>query len=97
MKVVVDAGVAAKWYADEDDSERAAVLLGSKYKLCAPQLMLSEFVSIMWKKNLVGDMDEVAGTEKSQGISESSYKVLFARSAGRTCLERSVEVCSFGL
>lgn len=58
MKVVVDASVAAKWYADEDDSALAETLLTPKYKLHAPQLMLSEFAGIMWKKKVFGDMDE---------------------------------------
>ncbi|SRR5581483_1240579 len=50
MKVVVDASVAAKWFLPEIHSDAAARLLDPAITLYAPDLIVSEFGNILWKK-----------------------------------------------
>ena len=49
-KLVVDAGVAVKWYVPEEGSDAAAGLLDSAHHLLAPELLLAEFGNVLWKK-----------------------------------------------
>ncbi len=49
-KVVVDAGVAVKWFVPEIHSVAAARLLEPEIVLCAPDLIGPEFGNILWKK-----------------------------------------------
>ena len=58
MIQVVDASVAVKWYVPEKHSNEAAKLLNPKYELHAPELLLVEFGSIVWKKARRGELTE---------------------------------------
>lgn len=58
MRVVVDASVAAKWYVTEDHSSDVEHLIGDRFKLHAPELLLIEIGNVLWKKCRNGDMDE---------------------------------------
>jgi predicted nucleic acid-binding protein len=49
MTIVVDAGVALKWYLSEDDSEAALALLDSGERLIAPDLIVAELCSGAWR------------------------------------------------
>ncbi|MCL4758494.1 MAG: type II toxin-antitoxin system VapC family toxin [Rhodocyclaceae bacterium] len=58
MKWVVDASVAAKWFAPEPDSEAAQRILGGQ--IHAPDLLFAEVANILWKKRRRGELaDEV--------------------------------------
>ncbi|MEZ5626625.1 MAG: type II toxin-antitoxin system VapC family toxin [Rhodocyclaceae bacterium] len=58
MRWVVDASVAAKWFAPEPDAEAAQRILG--YELYAPDLLFAEVANILWKKQRRGELaDEV--------------------------------------
>ncbi len=48
MRCVVDASVAAKWFAPEDDSPVAFGILD--HELLAPDLLYAEVANILWKK-----------------------------------------------
>lgn len=50
MKVVVDASVAAKWFLPEIHSDAAVRLLDPSIALYAPDLIVPEFGSLLWKK-----------------------------------------------
>jgi predicted nucleic acid-binding protein len=45
---VIDASVAIKWFVDEPDSAKAALLL--RHPLSAPELLVPECANILWKK-----------------------------------------------
>jgi predicted nucleic acid-binding protein len=47
MKWVVDASVAAKWLAPEEDSAQALKYLNAE--LLAPDLLFAEVANILWK------------------------------------------------
>lgn len=54
MKWVVDASVAAKWLAPEDDSARALEYLN--VEVLAPDLLFAEVANILWKKFRRGEI-----------------------------------------
>ena len=53
MRVVVDASVAAKWYFAEPGHEAAdrvlAARIADEHELLAPDLIVPEFVNLLWK------------------------------------------------
>ncbi|MGH9949957.1 MAG: type II toxin-antitoxin system VapC family toxin [Pyrinomonadaceae bacterium] len=54
QKLVIDSGIAIKWFVDEPDSESAKLSLDGfklgKYEFFAPDLIYSEVGNIFWKK-----------------------------------------------
>lgn len=54
-KIVVDASVAIKWYTPEIYEKEATRLLAGSYELNAPEIIIPEFGSIVWKKEKRGD------------------------------------------
>jgi predicted nucleic acid-binding protein len=59
MIQVVDASTPIKWYVPEQNSTEAQLLLNAKmYELHAPELILIEFGSIVWKKFRRGQLTE---------------------------------------
>ena len=54
MRWVVDASVAAKWFAPEPDAAAAQQVLGGE--LHAPDLLFAEVVNILWKKQRRGEL-----------------------------------------
>ena len=57
MIVVIDASVAVKWYLPEADVDIAERFLSDEYELHAPELILSEFGNILWKKSRTGEIE----------------------------------------
>jgi predicted nucleic acid-binding protein len=54
---VVDASVAVKLYVPEVHSQKAVQFFSDQHDLLAPDLMLSEFGNIIWKKvTLLGEL-----------------------------------------
>jgi len=47
--MIVDASVAVKWFVPEPGSDRAEVLLAPRQPLVAPDLILPETLSALWK------------------------------------------------
>ena len=50
MSLIVDASVAVKWFAAEENSDRARALFAGGEALIAPDLVLAEVSNVMWKK-----------------------------------------------
>lgn len=61
MKCVVDASVAVKWYVPEIHSAQAERLLDQANELHAPDLIVPEVGSILWKKFRRGELTERQG------------------------------------
>lgn len=61
MKCVVDASVAVKWYVPEIHSAQAERLLDQANELHAPDLIVPEVGSILWKKIRRGELTERQG------------------------------------
>lgn len=57
---VIDAGVAAKWFIEEPDSEQAKKLLTNYFRwiddLIAPDLIIAEVANVFWKRAARGDL-----------------------------------------
>ena len=56
MTLVVDASVAFKWFAQEDDTERALRLLERGEPIVAPDLILAEVCNAAWKSLRRGEL-----------------------------------------
>ena len=50
MKLAVDASVVVKWFVSEVLSDEARLLLARRIHLHAPDLMLTEYANVIWKK-----------------------------------------------
>ena len=82
MIVVVDASVAVKWYVNEIHTLEAEKLLDGSYVLHAPELILPEFGSIIWKKLRRNDLTEREANQiidafRSQNITMHGHTSLF--------------------
>ncbi len=56
MKLVVDASVAIKWAVEEDGRVLARALIQEANLLIAPDFVLVESASILWKKARIGEI-----------------------------------------
>lgn len=59
-RYVVDASVAAKWYFQEEHSERADALLEQPSEIFAPGLLVVEIATLVWKRARRGEISEAA-------------------------------------
>jgi predicted nucleic acid-binding protein len=53
---IVDSNIVAKWLLPEPQSDQARALLGSSYRLRAPDLLLPELASVLWKRVTRGEL-----------------------------------------
>lgn len=95
MIIVADASVAVKWYVTEIYTTEADKLLDGSYEIHAPELILPEFGSIVWKKARKGDLTDQEATQiintfSRQSISFHSHQSLIkaafdgAQASGQT-------------
>jgi predicted nucleic acid-binding protein len=59
--VVVDASVAVKWFIHEPDRPAARRLLEPESRLIAPDLIVAEVASAMWRRVMAGEGDARQG------------------------------------
>jgi predicted nucleic acid-binding protein len=59
---VVDASVAMKWFIDEEDADKAELLLRSR-ELIAPAIILSEVGNGLWSKRSTSNIDRDLGRD----------------------------------
>ena len=57
MTLVVDSSVATKWYVDESGAAAARELIGSRERLVAPTLILTEVANALWRKCRLNEME----------------------------------------
>ncbi len=101
MRIVVDASVAVKWFIPEVHSEAAKRVLEADHELIAPELILAEVASALWKKRRRGELPADAARDmfadfrrypirmvRLTPLSEAAYRI-----AER--LERSVYDCFY--
>jgi predicted nucleic acid-binding protein len=62
-RVVVDAGVVAKWYLPEIYSRESALLLEEPFQLFAPDLLFSEIGNLLWKRVIKKELSQDKGLE----------------------------------
>ncbi|MBA2333508.1 MAG: type II toxin-antitoxin system VapC family toxin [Blastocatellia bacterium] len=85
MMVVLDASVAIKWYIKEKNLFEAEKLLNGYYELHAPELILPEFGSIVWKKVRRNELTSEEGSSiiksfSRQNVTYHSHKPLVTAS-----------------
>lgn len=67
-RYVVDASVAAKWFVPEVHADAALRLFEGDHSLAVPDLFLTEFGNIVWKKVRLGDITRDEGREILKAI-----------------------------
>jgi len=72
--VVVDASVAVKWFIHEPDRPAARRLLEPDSRLIAPELLVAEVASAMWKRVMAGE-----GDARQAPLTAASLPRFFAR------------------
>jgi len=75
MNYVVDASVAVKWYLPEIFETESAHLLGAKFTLHAPELIIPEFCNIIWKKVRRGELTKVEGEKIVAAIALKNWTI----------------------
>lgn len=88
MKVVVDASVAIKWFFAENFNSEADCLLSGDYYLCAPDFILLEASSVLWKKRRHGEIGNLDDSI-TLAILREAFKELIPAS---TLTERILEI-----
>ena len=68
MNLVVDASVACKWFVEEEGSVAAEKLLAGDENLLAPDLIVPEVCSAMWRKLRAGEMTAPQATAAMDGL-----------------------------
>jgi predicted nucleic acid-binding protein len=72
--IVVDASVAVKWFIHEPDRPAARRLLVPQSRLIAPDLIVAEVASAMWKRVVAGE-----GDARQAPLTAASLPRFFAR------------------
>ena len=72
MMIVADASVAVKWYVSEIYTPEAEKLLNGSYEIHAPELILPEFGSIVWKKFRRNNLTEREASRIIEGFGRQS-------------------------
>jgi predicted nucleic acid-binding protein len=75
MTYVVDASVAVKWYVPEIYETEATRVLKGRQPLHAPELIIPEFSSIIWKKVRRGELSKAEGERIVSAISRKRWTV----------------------
>lgn len=68
MSLVVDASIACKWFVEEEGSAEAEKLLATGEALLAPDLIVAEVCSAIWKKLRAGQMTSMQATAAMEGL-----------------------------
>ncbi len=91
MRLVVDASVAVKWVAEEEDSDEADRLLSGLYELHAPRLLTAELGNALWRKARPGTMRRSRAALLAAAIAEMPIRwaedEVFASASVRLALE----------
>ncbi|MBI5166176.1 MAG: type II toxin-antitoxin system VapC family toxin [candidate division NC10 bacterium] len=92
---VVDSSIAVKWFVEEEHTEEALrifddLLSGAKI-LWAPDLLISEFTNVMWKRVLAGDIDEAFAVQSVRDLLQIDLKIVESRELVSSALELAVQ------
>jgi len=68
MAIVVDASVAIKWFIDEPGADRARSLWERRAELVAPDLLVPEVCSAMWRKVRLGQAARGQAAEATERL-----------------------------
>ncbi len=88
---VVDGSIAVKRFVEEEHTEEALrifddLLSGAK-TLWAPDLLISEFANVMWKRTLGGDIDEAFAVQSVRDLLQIDLKIIESRELVSSALE----------
>ncbi len=76
MIIVVDVSIVVKWFVNEILTQNAEKLLDGSYVLYAPELILPEFGSVIWKKVRRGEIDSKEGSVIIDAFGKQKIKIM---------------------
>jgi predicted nucleic acid-binding protein len=74
-RYVIDASVAAKWYFQEELSDRADALLEQESEILAPGLLAVEIATLVWKRARRGEITEAVGDRIVAALREVPFQI----------------------
>lgn len=74
-RYVIDASVAAKWYFQEELSDRADALLEQENEILAPGLLAVEIATLVWKRARRGEITEAVGDRIVAALREVPFQI----------------------
>jgi predicted nucleic acid-binding protein len=79
MTLVLDASVAVRWFIDVPASERAYRLIASEDRLLAPDLVISEIASALWKAVRFANLAPATAAEAMVAAGAAFHELVSAR------------------
>jgi len=86
MSVVVDASVACKWLVMEGDTLLAVTVLEREEPLLAPDFIVAEVCSVLWKKRRMGEISEQHTMEAVEALPGFFDELVPTAALGETAL-----------
>ncbi|MGI8788365.1 MAG: type II toxin-antitoxin system VapC family toxin [Pyrinomonadaceae bacterium] len=78
-KLVVDSGIAVKWFASEEDSAQALLIYDEfereNVELLAPDLIYAEYGNIIWKKQIFQGLEQADAKIAIREIKKVSFVI----------------------
>jgi predicted nucleic acid-binding protein len=88
--VVVDASVAVKWFFTEPFADAAEILLGGGYQLLAPELLVLEVGSALWKRQRRRELDGDTASRILRDLERAPIEMLSIGKWGALALDLAV-------
>jgi predicted nucleic acid-binding protein len=92
MTLVIDASVAVKWFVEEDLADQAASLLRRPIPLYAPDLIVAEATSAVWKKFVRGAVTRAQAEAAAAAIPQSPLRLVPSRSLHQRALAIAIDL-----
>ena len=87
MTLVVDASIAGKWLVEEQGSIAAAGVLQHDGDLIAPDFIIADVCSVLWKKHRQGEISEDHATEALKSLPLFFAELVDCRALSERALE----------
>jgi predicted nucleic acid-binding protein len=92
MTLVVDASVAVRWFIDVPASERAYRLIASEDRLVAPDLVMAEIASALWKAVRFADLAPATAAEAMVAAGAAFHELVSARMLANRALAIALDL-----
>jgi predicted nucleic acid-binding protein len=92
MTIVVDASVAIRWFLNVPSSDRAFRLIGEENRIVAPDLVIAEIASALWKAVRFAGLAAAAASEAIAQAGTGFDELVPARALANRALEIALDL-----
>src|SRR5262249_5547541 len=89
---IVDSNIVAKWLLPEAKSDQARALLHPSYKLTAPDLLVPELASVLWKRVTRGELNTAESEELLRTFLDRHIDVTVRLLPSRLVIKRALQI-----